>query len=131
MEAHMPVITGQQSDLRRARIPGLRRLAGLAALTIAASAPISPVHAGDIDIGRAGATVCAGCHGMDGISIVPGFPNLRGQDQTYLEAQLKNFRDESRTGGQSVIMYGMAAGLSDEDIENLAAYFSSLGNDGE
>jgi cytochrome c553 len=68
---------------------------------------------------------------MDGISIVPGFPNLRGQDQTYLEAQLKNFRDESRTGGQSVIMYGMAAGLSDEDIENLAAYFSSLGNDGE
>lgn len=82
--------------------------------------------AGDIDIGKAGATVCAGCHGMDGKSVAPGFPNLAGQDLTYLKNQLKNFRDKTRTGGQSAIMVGMAAGLSDEDINNLAMYFSSL-----
>jgi len=83
--------------------------------------------AGSIDIGKAGATVCAGCHGMDGIAVVPGFPNLAGQNETYLINQLKAFREKTRTGGQSVIMYGMAGGLSDEDIKNLAAYFSSLG----
>jgi len=51
---------------------------------------------------------------------------LAGQDKVYLVRQLKNFRDKSRTGGQAVIMYGMAGGLSDTDIDNLAAYFSSL-----
>lgn len=86
----------------------------------------SSTFAGEIDIEKAGATVCAGCHGMDGKSVVPGFPNLAGQDLTYLKNQLKNFRDKTRTGGQSAIMVGMAAGLSDEDINNLAMYFSSL-----
>jgi cytochrome c553 len=86
----------------------------------------APLYAGDIDIGKAGATVCAGCHGMDGKAVAPGFPNLAGQDVTYLKNQLINFRDKSRTGGQAVIMYGMAAGLSDTDIDNLATYFSSL-----
>ena len=86
----------------------------------------SSVLAGDIDIGKAGATVCAGCHGMDGKSVTPGFPNLAGQDLVYLKNQLINFREKKRTGGQAAIMYGMAAGLSDEDIDNLAMYFSSL-----
>lgn len=86
----------------------------------------APLLAGDVDIGKAGATVCAGCHGMDGKSVVPGFPNLAGQDATYLKTQLTNYRNKSRTGGQAAIMYGMAAGLSDVDIENLASYFSSL-----
>jgi len=85
-----------------------------------------PSLAGDIDVGKAGATVCAGCHGLDGISMTPSFPNLAGQKFVYLKNQLIAFRDKSRTGGQSAIMYGMAAGLSDEDIENLAMYFSSL-----
>jgi len=85
-----------------------------------------PSLAGDIDIEKAGATVCAGCHGLDGKSTSAGFPNLAGQDFLYLKNQLINFRNKSRTGGQSAIMYGMASGLSDTDIENLATYFSGL-----
>jgi len=85
-----------------------------------------PVMAGDIDVGKAGATVCAGCHGLDGKSTAPGFPNLAGQDYKYLKSQIINFRNKSRTGGQAALMYGMVAGLSDDDIENLATYFSSL-----
>jgi len=85
-----------------------------------------PVVAGDVDVGKAGATVCAGCHGMDGKSVTPGFPSLAGQDFVYLKNQLQNFRSKTRTGGQAAIMYGMAAGLSDTDIDNLATYFSSL-----
>jgi len=106
--------------LRKHLVAGTLLLAvGTAAATFA--------RAGSIDIERAGATVCAGCHGMDGISVVPGFPNLAGQDRSYLVNQLTAFREKTRTGGQSALMYGMAAGLSDEDIANLAAYFSSLG----
>jgi len=85
-----------------------------------------PAFTGDIDVGKAGATVCAGCHGMDGKSVAPGFPNLAGQDFQYLKNQLMNYRNKTRTGGQSTLMYGMAGGLSDDDIENLAMYFSSL-----
>ena len=85
-----------------------------------------PSFAGDIDIDNAGATVCAGCHGLDGKSVAPGFPNLAGQDYQYLKSQLMNYRDKTRTGGQSALMYGMARGLSDNDIEKLARYFSSL-----
>lgn len=86
----------------------------------------APSIAGEVDVGAAGATVCAGCHGIDGKSTAPGFPNLAGQDFIYLKNQLINFRNKSRTGGQSALMYGMVAGLSDTDIENLATYFSSL-----
>jgi len=86
----------------------------------------APVMAGDIDVGKAGATVCAGCHGLDGKSTAPGFPNLAGQDYKYLKTQIENFRNKSRTGGQAALMYGMVAGLSDTDIDNLATYFSSL-----
>lgn len=95
-------------------------------ILLASLALSGPTLAGDIDIGKAGATVCAGCHGLDGKSTAPGFPNLAGQDATYLKNQLINFRNKSRTGGQAAVMYGMVAGLSDEDIDNLSSYFSSL-----
>lgn len=82
--------------------------------------------AGDAAAGKAKAMVCAGCHGADGKAVAPIYPNLAGQNAAYLEASLKAFRSKERTGGQAVIMYGMAAGLSDDDIANLAAYFSGL-----
>jgi len=85
-----------------------------------------PAMAGDIAKGKASSMVCSGCHGADGKAVIPGFPNLAGQDKQYLTDQLKNFRNKSRTGGQANIMYGMAINLSDADIDNLAAYFSSL-----
>ena len=98
------------------------------ALALAAASAALPrlATAGGVDVDRAGATLCAGCHGMNGIGVAPGFPNLAGQDETYLAAQLTAFREKTRTGGQSALMYGMAAGLSDEDIARLAAYFASL-----
>jgi cytochrome c553 len=68
-------------------------------------------------------TVCAGCHGAKGISAVGMFPNLAGQKADYLAAQLKAFRDKTRVNG---IMNAQAAGLKDDDIANLAAYFAAL-----
>lgn len=66
---------------------------------------------------------CAGCHGPQGVSMADNFPNLAGQKKTYLANALKAYREKTR---QAPIMNGMAAGLSDQQIEDLAAYFASL-----
>ena len=79
--------------------------------------------AGDAAAGKAKSAVCAGCHGANGISANPLWPNLAGQKDAYLVKQLKAFRDGTRS---DPMMSPMAKPLSDADIENLAAYFSSL-----
>ena len=79
--------------------------------------------AADPEAGKAKAAACAACHGENGISTNPLWPNLAGQQGPYLIAQLKAFRDGSR---QNPLMSPMATGLSDADIENLAAYYSGL-----
>ena len=83
-------------------------------------------NAGDATAGKSKAAMCAGCHGSNGIAMIPSYPSLKGQNAGYIESSLKAFRDKSRTGGQAAIMYGMAGALSDADIANLGAYYSSL-----
>lgn len=78
---------------------------------------------GDPAAGKAKAAVCAACHGPDGISANDLWPNLKGQKYGYMVKQLKAMRDGDRS---DPMMTPMAKPLSDEDIENLAAYFSSL-----
>ncbi|KMQ76699.1 c-type cytochrome [Marinobacter subterrani] len=82
--------------------------------------------AADLAAGKAKAAVCAACHGANGIAQIPTYPNLAGQNEQYLVLALKAYKNKQRTGGQAVIMQGQAAALSDEDIANLAAYWSSL-----
>lgn len=86
--------------------------------------------AGDAEAGKAKAAVCAACHGKNGIAQIPGYPNLAGQNEAYLVASLKAYKNKQRSGGQAAVMQGQATGLSEEDIENLAAYYASLPADG-
>ncbi|MDL0430958.1 cytochrome c [Marinobacter sp. TBZ242] len=86
--------------------------------------------AADAEAGKAKAAVCAACHGKNGIAQIPGYPNLAGQNEQYLVSALKAYKNKQRSGGQSAVMQGQATGLSDEDIANLAAYYSSLPADG-
>ena len=79
--------------------------------------------ADDIAAGKAKATLCAACHGANGISTAEMYPNLAGQKKAYLITQLMAFRDGSRV---NAIMQPMAQPLTDQDINDLAAYFSSL-----
>ena len=79
--------------------------------------------AGDAEAGKAKSGACAACHGANGISANPIWPNLAGQKDQYLIAQMKAFRDGAR---KNPMMSPMVAGLSDADIENLAAYYSSF-----
>lgn len=82
--------------------------------------------AADIDAGKAKSATCAVCHGANGVSAVPIYPNLKGQKEAYLVSALKAYKANQRQGGMSAIMAGQAAALSDDDIANLAAYYASL-----
>lgn len=86
------------------------------------SANIS-MAAGDAAAGKAKSATCAGCHGAAGISANPLWPNLAGQKDAYIVKQLKAFRAGTRS---DPMMSPMAKPLSDADIDNLAAHFSSL-----
>ncbi len=79
--------------------------------------------AGDAAAGKTKSVTCAACHGAEGISPSPIWPNLAGQKDQYLVKQMKDFRDGNR---KDPMMAPMAAALTDQDIEDLAAYFSSL-----
>lgn len=70
--------------------------------------------------------VCSACHGAQGHASISSYPNLAGQNKDYLIDALKAYRSKHRSGGQAAIMESQAAGLSDQDIENLAAYYASL-----
>lgn len=84
------------------------------------------VLAGDAAAGKVKAAVCAACHGANGIALMPAYPNLAGQNEPYLVSSLKAYRDKQRNGGMAAIMQMQAAGLSDDDIDNIAAHFASL-----
>lgn len=104
---------------------GFTKAAAVIATMAAMSVPFS-AQAGDAAAGAAKAAMCAGCHGANGKAVIPNYPNLAGQNEAYLIHALHAYKNKERNGGTAVIMQGQAAMLSDTDIENLAAHFSSL-----
>lgn len=76
-----------------------------------------------VEAGRAKAAVCMACHGVEGISNNDLWPNLAGQQRGYLVKATKAYRDGQR---EDVMMTPMAKPLSDQDIEEISAFFSSL-----
>ena len=95
----------------------------LTACACAALVITTPARAaGDAAAGESKAATCAACHGKDGNSTNPLWPNLAGQHAPYLVKQLKDFKAGRR---KDPLMSPMAAPLSDQDMEDLAAYFAS------
>jgi len=80
--------------------------------------------AGDAAAGQAKASTCFGCHGMNGASNNEMYPDLAGQKEAYLVKAINAYRSGDRT---DPTMKAMAASLTDADVENLAAFFSSQG----
>lgn len=78
--------------------------------------------AGTAEAGQSKAATCAACHGMDGNSPNPEWPSLAGQHAAYAVKQLRHFKAGERS---NPLMTPMATMLSDQDMEDLAAYFSS------
>ena len=71
--------------------------------------------------------VCANCHGAQGVSTSPNFPNLAAQTEPYLVQQLTGYRAHSRSDPEGFeYMWGLSSHLSDAQIKGLASYFSHL-----
>jgi len=94
------------------------------AMSAEAAPAAPPVMPPDIAQGAEKSQVCIACHGEKGISLQPNYPHLHGQHQTYLLRQMRTFRD----GGdrRDPIMTPMLENMTDQDLVNLAAYFSSF-----
>jgi cytochrome c553 len=87
-----------------------------------ASACGTVLASGNAEAGHKKSTPCQACHGPNGISVSPAFPNLAGQNPDYIVTALRHYKEGKR---KNPIMQGQAANLSERDIEDLAAYFSS------
>lgn len=92
------------------------------AATFALLGSTAALAAGDATAGQQKAAACAACHGADGNSANGEWPKLAGQNTVYLVKQLQDFKAGRRA---NPIMSGMAAPLSDQDMEDIAAYFSA------
>lgn len=90
----------------------------LAACGLAAT----PAFAGDAAAGAQKAAVCGACHGMTGTSASPEWPNLAGQHESYIAAQLANFKQGVRN---NALMMPMAMGLTAEDMQDLGAHYAA------
>ena len=93
-----------------------------AIMSLSAALSAAPAGAADAAAGKTKAAACASCHGADGNSANPEWPSLAGQHEKYLIKQLEEFKNGARA---NPLMSPMAAGLSEQDMADLAAYFSS------
>lgn len=95
-----------------------------AVLAVVAALAASHAAAADIEAGKKKAQeVCAACHNMDGISTIAEYPKLAGQYPEYMAKALRDYKSGAR---KNPIMAGMAAGLTQKDIDDVSAYFASL-----
>jgi cytochrome c553 len=93
-------------------------------MALVCSLAVAPVMAleGDAEAGKNKAAVCGACHGADGNSDAAINPKLAGQGEKYLVKQLMDYKSGAR---ENAIMAGQAGALSEQDMADLAAYFSS------
>jgi len=79
--------------------------------------------AGDVKLGRALTQKCEACHGADGLSKIVEAPNIAGQTEQYIVKSLLAFKSGER---KNDMMSVVAPTLSDDDVANLAAYYSAI-----
>jgi cytochrome c553 len=91
-------------------------------LALGLGASAAALGAGSADEGQSKSTACVACHGPNGNSANPEWPNLAGQHQQYIRKQLQSFKSGAR---KNPLMTPMAMGLSDDDMDDLAAYFAA------
>ena len=101
----------------------MQKIIKLAITAAALSLSMNVMAGGDAAAGKTISAGCTGCHGMNGRSTNPNNPNLAGQKEAYLVKATKAYRDGQR---KDPMMSSMVTGLSDADIANLAAFYSSV-----
>lgn len=100
----------------------MRKLLAIASMAAALGTGSVALAEGSAEDGQAKSAVCAACHGPDGNSVNPEWPSLAGQHASYLVAQLEAFKSGRR---QNPLMSPMAMGLSEQDMQDLAAFYEA------
>jgi cytochrome c553 len=91
---------------------------------VAVAAEVDPIA--QATARRLAVGVCGTCHGAHGVSELPKYPRLAGQNANYLSAQLRSFRGQTRGDADAIgYMWGMAGNLEDTTIDALAQYYAS------
>lgn len=135
---HVPLVAGQHADYLSIALKAYRSgerihptmqanaglltdqdIADITAWLESAGGEHSTDPVGEVE---AKSATCAACHGVTGLSASGQWPNIAGQYKSYIEHSLKAYRSGER---QNAIMAGFAAGLTDEDIDDLADYFAA------
>ncbi len=98
-----------------------------AAASILAVISLQAVAEGDAAAGQAKSAICAACHAADGNSVVPNWPKLAGQHTAYMVRQVALIKSGARAVPE---MMGIVAGMSDQDLEDIGAWYSSQTNNG-
>ena len=93
----------------------------LLAVALAGASLGAMAASGDADVGRKKSTPCAACHGQNGVSPSPEFPNLAGQYPDYLQTALTHYKNGKR---KNPIMQAQVANLTQKDILDLSAYYA-------
>ncbi len=118
---HLLSLNSVRVNLTGLMVSALFSLSAHAAATAEKPAEAAPAAAKTAE--QIVGAVCSACHGTDGNSVITANPKLAGQHPEYLVKQLTEFKSGKRA---NAVMSGMASALSDEDMKNLAAYFSNL-----
>ena len=108
--------------IERNRNFAMKRLTSAFAVAMLVVAGVASAK-GDAEAGKTKATTCQDCHGPDGNPTDPQYPRLTGQYADYIAKALHEYKSDER---KNPIMKGFASTLSDTDIEDLAAYYSTL-----
>ena len=97
----------------------------LLVFTLSSSSIMAPLMAvaADPEAGKAKFTTCAGCHGANGVSVAAANPSLAGKDAAYIKEALTAYKTGTRA---NATMKAMASGLSESDIDNIAAYVATF-----
>jgi cytochrome c553 len=117
---HILSLNSVRVNLTGLMVSDLFSLSAHAAATVEKPAEAAPATAKTAE--QIVGAVCSACHGVDGNSVITANPKLAGQHPEYLVKQLTEFKSGKRA---NAVMTGMASTLSDEDMKNLAAYFSN------
>ena len=99
------------------------KLQTIVAAAIVLASGTALAASGDAEAGRKKSQPCQACHGQNGMSVSPDFPNLAGQNADYMVHALKHYKNGKR---KNPIMQAQVANLSDKDMLDLAAHFSHL-----
>lgn len=97
-------------------------------LSLVSPFAIANTSSGDPELGKIKSPSCIFCHGTHGIASNSSYPNIKGQNEQYLFQSMKDYQEGKRQGALAEMMKAQLSRLNDQDLRDIAAYFSNQGS---